>query len=391
MRQTLLRTSAIALVAGFATSAQSAEWEVKVGGYMEQYVAYANSDVDAAVLTGTAAAYGTASLDGDYNGIDSKQDAEIHFLPSITLDNGLKIGADVQLEANTSSDQIDESSMYIDFDYGRIVLGSEASAGYLMSYAAPDVTFLNVNSGSTTAFVPWSGSGAGADIFLSTLGSTYIENLGNDNAQRFTYFTPRFAGFQVGLSYARDGNQDSNSQIDCDSNNCDFFDIGANYVNSFGDFDVALSGRYGVANAPSGSNPDIWAVGLNLGYAGFTIGGSYAEQNDAGVMDGHSYDAGVSYYTGPWGFSFTYFHGENVDNDCTSAATTGAGFGCAGGNDENVDQYLLGASYSLAEGVDLNAFGAYVDFEGARLSNGEASVKSEIDGWILGTGIKISF
>ena len=172
MRRTLLRTSAIALVSGFTTSAQSAEWEVKVGGYMEQYVAYANSDVDAAILTGTAASYGTASLDGDYNGIDSKLGAEIHFLPSITLDNGISIGADVQLEANTSGDQIDESSMFIDGSFGRIVLGSEASAGYLMSYAALDVTFLNVNSGSTTAFVPWSGSSAGADIFLATLSST---------------------------------------------------------------------------------------------------------------------------------------------------------------------------------------------------------------------------
>ncbi len=109
------------------------------------------------------------------------------------------------------------------------------------------------------------------------------------------------------------------------------------------------------------------------------------------MLDGHAWDAGVSYVTGPWGFSVTYFHGENVDNDCTSTATQTAGFGCAGDDDEEVDQYLLGASYTLAEGVTLNAFGAYVDFEGATISNGEASGKSEVDGWILGTGIKIEF
>ncbi len=383
MRQLMLRTSAIALVAGFSTTASAADWEVKVGGYMEQFVAYANSDVSVALPTGTATTAVIGSSGGDFDGIDSKQDSEVHFLPSITLDNGITIGADIQLEGFQSGDQIDESSMSIDGSFGLIVLGSEASAGYQMSYAAPDVTFINVNSGSTTAFIPWSGSGAGADIFYGTLGSTFIENLVLDNAQRFTYYTPRFVGFQLGVSYARDNLQDTNAQIDCDTSACDFFDVGANYVNSFGDFDVAVSGRWGVANAPAGSNPDIWAAGINLGFAGFTIGGSYAEQNDAGVQDGQSWDAGVSYYTGPWGFSFTYFHGENVDDDC--------GVLCLGNNDEEVDQYLIGASYALAEGVDLNAFGAYVDFEGAALTSGGTTDKTEIDGWILGTGIKISF
>jgi len=201
MRKHLLRTSALALVAANACTASAAEWEVKVGGYMEQFVAYANSDV---------------SGGGDFDGIDSKQDSEIHFLPTITLDNGLTIGADVQLEGFTSSDQIDESSMFIDGSFGRVVLGSEASAGYLMFYAAPDVTFLNVNSGSTTAFIPYSGTTAGADIFLGTLGTTYLENVLNDNAQRFTYFTPRFGGFQLGVSYARDTLQDTNAQINTD-------------------------------------------------------------------------------------------------------------------------------------------------------------------------------
>ncbi len=395
MKKVLLGTSAIALAGAFAAPASAAEWTVRVGGYMEQYVGYANSDVDAAVLTGTPSAYGTASLDGDFDGIDSKQDSEIWFLPSITLDNGIKIGANIQLEGFQNGDQIDESFMSIDGSFGRILLGSENSAGYLMTYAAPDVTFLNVNSGSTTAFIPWSGSGVGANIFRGTLGTTYLENLTNNDAQRFTYFTPRFAGFQVGVSYARDGLQDTNVQVDCDAGTCDFFDVGANYVNSFGDFNVALSGRYGFADSPAGSNPDVWSVGLNLGFGGFTIGGSYAEQNDAGVLDGQAWDAGVSYVTGPWGFSATYFHGENEDNDCVSAATAAAGFFCGAAPgalaEEEVDQYLIGLNYDLAKGVALGAYGAYVDFEGANIGNGVAQGSSEVDGWILGTGIKISF
>jgi len=369
MRKHLLRTSALALVAANACTASAAEWEVKVGGYMEQFVAYANSDV---------------SGGGGFDGIDSKQDSEIHFLPTITLDNGLTIGADVQLEGFTSSDQIDESSMFIDGSFGRVVLGSEASAGYLMFYAAPDVTFLNVNSGSTTAFIPYSGTTVGADIFLGTLGTTYLENVLNDNAQRFTYFSPRFGGFQLGVSYARDTLQDTNAQINTDGTTHDLFDVGANYVQSFGDFNVALAGRWGTAAAP-GPNPDIWGVGLNLGYGGFTVGGSYAEQNDAGIQDGRSYDAGVSYYTGPWGFSLTYFNGKNVDDENPTNPF---------GNDEKLQQYLIGVSYSLAEGVTLNAFGAYVDFEednGDAGGDVAAAPGDDVYGYIIGTGIKVEF
>jgi predicted porin len=245
-----------------------------------------------------------------------------------------------------------------------------------MTYAAPDVTFLNVNSGSLTAFIPYTGDAG--NIFRGTLGTTYLENVGNNDAQRFTYFTPRFAGFQVGVSYARDGLQDTNVQVNTDETLHDIFDVGANYVQSFGDFNVAVSGRWGTAAAP-GPNPDIWSAGLNLGFAGFTVGGSYAEQNDAGSADGKSYDAGISYETGPWGFSVTWFHGEN---EASQAFESG---------DEELDQYLVGVNYKLAKGVSLGAFGAYLDFDDASDDGSGESTDGSIDGWVIGTGIKVSF
>jgi hypothetical protein len=175
---------------------------------MEQYVAYTDSD---------------ANFAGDFDGIDSKQNAEIWFLPSITLDNGIKFGANVQLEALTGGDQIDEAFVFIKGSFGEILLGSENSAGYKMTYAAPDVTFININSGSS------------------------------------------FSGLQVGASYARDGQQDTNAQVDSDVENSgfptDIFDIGANYVNSFGGIDLALSGRCGTGNDHSGSDATVWSGG----------------------------------------------------------------------------------------------------------------------------------
>ncbi len=378
MKTKLMGTTAVLFLAT-SLPAGAAEWTVRVGGFMEQYVGYAGID---------------APGPGDFDGIDSKQDAEVWFLPSITLDNGIKIGANIQLEAFQGGDQIDEAFMQIDGSFGQILLGSENSAGYKMTYAAPDVTFLNVNSGSFSFFVPFSGTLPSGiqladDTFRRTLQTTYLENVGNNDAQRFTYFTPRFAGFQLGVSYARDALQDTNLQIDRDNPPAgnvgggnqisDIFDIGANYVNSFGDIDVAVSGRWGTANGEGATtdDPTIWSAGLNLGYAGFTIGGSYAEQSGAGLVNGESWDAGVSYETGPWGFSFTYFHGENVDNENP-------------GTDEENDQYLLGAAYTVAKGVKLNGYLGYMEFD-EDLSDGGVGNGDDLDAYIIGTGMIINF
>ena len=46
MKKVLLASSALALVGAIASPAAAAEWDVRVGGYMEQFVAYASSDFD---------------------------------------------------------------------------------------------------------------------------------------------------------------------------------------------------------------------------------------------------------------------------------------------------------------------------------------------------------
>lgn len=361
---------------GIAAPATAAEWDVRISGYGEYLVGVGISDVD--------------NLVGEnFDGVDTKQDVEIHFRPSITLDNGLQFGANVQLEGNTTSDSIDESFLFVKGEFGEVNLGSENSAGYKMHIGAPNALFIDPMD--LEWFIPFSGTATfvnvGDDFSRNPMGETAIENDRNNDADRITYYTPRFAGFMLGLSYARDGNQDNNTQIDINSGTGtlhDILDVGVQYKNSFGDLSVAASGRWGIATRESGTvggastTPQVWGAGLRLGYGGFTVGGSFAEQNESGTEDGIGYDFGIEYATGPFAFSAMYHHGENVDDEQPFA-----------GADEEIDMFLIGMDYKLAKGVNLNFFGGYVSFEE---DQGDLGFRGDdVDGFSFGSGVKIKF
>ena len=390
MKKLLLSTSAIALAGAIATPASAAEWEVRLGGYMEQHIGYASIDDDAA-----------GSSDG-LDGVDTSSDSEVYFLPSITLDNGLKFGAVTQLEGRSST-STDEVFAYITGSFGSLQIGDDDNAANTMGYSAPDVSMVGINSGSDTDWLAFGALGGTTTTFV---------HAGTFDDAGIRYFTPRLAGFALGVSYARDGNQsDSDGQVDTDADGVlhDIFGIGANYVNTFGDVSIALSGGYvagsrnGVSAASgffvdgtdsgedaglhsydctdtlgstdvvvkectaqaSGKNPEAWSAGLVFGFGGISVGGSYADFNSAVNGGMEVYDLGVSYSTGPWGFSITYLHAEIDSND-------------------EVDKFMLATTYSVATGVKVGAFGTYQDLDAG--GSGD-----DIDGFIIGTSVRLDY
>ena len=128
MKKVLLGSTAI-VAAGMIASAPSAiaaeKMKLSVGGYMEQWFGFTSQD-DA---TGQ-----------DYSGFSTVSDGEIHFKGSTKLDNdnGIKIGVNVQLEAQQGGDQIDEQYMTVSGGFGQIIIGDENSALYKMHYAPND-------------------------------------------------------------------------------------------------------------------------------------------------------------------------------------------------------------------------------------------------------------
>ena len=348
MKKTLFGTTALVTAGVLASSAAQAQIELGLGGYMNNYFAIGDSDPD----DGT-----------DYAPTGLFSDGEVWFLGEFTADNGLTFGANIQLESFTTGDQIDENFGYMEGGFGRLQFGSENTAAYLMHFAAPSVG-APVNSGWVTSFIP---QPAGHTAGFRTPGlSTFIDT-GNDE-NTLTYFTPRFLGFQLGASYqaavvftGEGQNFPVFANEDTQYNNG--ISVGVNFVETFGSVDLAVAGGYRRAEAPDGPiggrNADDMeqvSVGVNIGFAGFTLGGSYANELEgrltaAGVSsEGESYDIGVSYGTGPWEFGALYFHGE-VDGSVA----------VAGDNEMDTLQGAIG--YAVAPGVTASVTGMYTEWD----------------------------
>jgi predicted porin len=369
LKKQLLSTSAIALGVAMAAPVSAQEWDLDWGGYANTHVGY--SDV-----SGTGVPAGA-----DFDGVNIFTNSEIIFTPSVTLDNGMTFGFNVQMEAlngGGGADGIDESYVSISSDtMGRIDLGSENSAGYKLMVAAPQVGSMPVNSRSTSAFVPVTGSGG----FRQAALSSYTEVAGNNDVQRITYYTPSFNGLTVGVSYAPSnaGNASNNAPVNFNSaaNITDIFDLGVGYSQSFNGVDVNVGARWGTgsSNLAGRSDPETWGIGASVSVSGFSFGGAYAE-NDNGfagnVGDQEGWSLGASYdIAGPWSVGLEGYFGE-TDNGAAPSS--------------DYEAYKLGASRSLGAGVSWDVYYFYQE-----TNNGAVAGNPSIDGNVIATAINLRF
>lgn len=375
MKKILLGSTAI-VAAGMIASAPAgaaSKIKMKIGGYMEQWVGYVSND---------------DGVDQDFSGFDVKSDAEVMFKGSTKLDNGMTVGVNVQLEANSNQgDQIDESYIILKGGFGEINLGSENSAQYKMHYAPSDYG-IGMNSGDESSWVATIADAGGDKIsksgmFRAPLGSTYVEVTRANDSEKITYYTPRVEGFQLGVSYSPDSNQDSNGMPNRDTNNTDLVMVGANFKRNMGGMSIGVSAGYGtVTDAPSAAGslePSATNFGVKIGMGGMSAGVSMASFEDHGSGDGTSINAGVAYSSGKMGVSLAYLHGER-----DGSGTTGAGD--LDGQSES-DVFHLSAKYSLGGGVTWAGTLGHVTF-----SSDDVDIDNTVDevsATYVVTGIKI--
>jgi len=351
MNKLLLGTTAL-VAAGMISSGAMAADKIKmgVGGYFQ-----------------ISNAFGDLDDDDDKRDHLMSEEGEIIFNGSTTLDNGIQVGVQVQLEAQTCSDQIDEHFMWFSGGFGRVNLGGENSAAYLMAYAS-------------AAPSHWS-HGVNSPNFSHTgIGLTTAIDISSDS-QKITYFTPRMAGFQLGVSYtpendeagSGDGYNSSYSGFPADNEvdeQSEIIEVGVNYVNKFDNVSVAISGGYATADLEAEGamtdDQEMWNVGAQIGFMGFTVGGAY-KNNDQGMdSDEETWNVGVRYATGPWGVGVQYTHVELDDSDGELDATE------------------IGGSYAFGPGMLVMAGIQFWD-------NDEYSSSSQGDSTIVFLGTHVSF
>jgi len=383
MKRVLLGTTALVAAGCFAGEAQ-AKFDVTVNGSWNTAYGYVNEDHHRFPSGGAATVGGVATNTSQRQNQAIDQDWEVHFRAQQTLDNGLIVGGRVELEGATNNgtatdlsgsagnDQIDERWMYFRGGFGEIRVGDEDDARKLKAYTAPDPTgfIFGVNSPTFTFNNLQPGE--------VTSSNTTIPNLENDSA-KIIYFTPSFAGFQLAVSYAPDGTQDRSSFGTGGTNESgqvsNAWSASADYSGEFSGFTIGAGGGYskGYSETSAGNDPSIWAAGLNVGFAGFTVGGSIAMTERTIADNGNRtvFDVGATY---------------NLD-----AVTVGLGWSrgkyhnAANGGTDDFDQIQLGVGYALGPGVTLAAMVGYFNY------NGDAAATEDNSGYQAAVGAGLNF
>ncbi len=390
MRKILASTTAlvsVALLLGAGQAAAQAKKEgpiqIGIGGYFMGYFVGVSQDNNGPSATQAAQpGYGVR----DY-GIFRK--ARIQFDGLTNLDNGVKVGVRVQLRGEASStDQIDQSYLFFDTQFGRVELGKTPSAPNKMFYGAPTpIPGMGANSPD---FLPMALPGQYNPGFNAASSPSAFINYGanSDKDEKVTYFTPRFAGFQFGASFTpttcKVGNPPNQTAAGpgtvCGIANGlgtklivgkqnQVFEAGANYVNSFGPVDAALYVGFGTSkldlNTPTSTyrNQQQYGVGGSLVYAGFTLGAAY-RYNNMGIRRGdpvlgdlpdqqQDWQVGLSYAWDQWTIGAQYQH---------TAARLKTATGSKAGTD-TLDGYSVGVNYLLGPGITLVGGIQYFDLD----------------------------
>jgi len=331
MKKVLLATTALIAASAFAAPAR-AEMEVTVGGFTAFQAGF--FDNDAAAQTGR----------------DFQSESQVVVHADGKADNGLEYGAKVTLmtSTNDSTNSLD-NSIYLAGAWGRVVLGDELAAGRTLAVFAPTVGAGQIN-GSADDFI----TSADRGHMLNDRGDAMFLAYDSIRATNVTYFTPKFAGFQAGVTYTPEYSNAGESVLFSDVGSThDGIGLGLHYTGEFMGVGVKVGGQYNHADVQTAGTKDVntWGIGTQLSYKGFTFGGGYDDQGKSLAVAGetkiHGWNVGATYENGPWGVGISY-----LDTDFGSNGTASLG---NDGNGGDYTEVALGATYKVAPGLTTSA------------------------------------
>jgi outer membrane protein OmpU len=279
--------------------------------------------------------------------------AEVWFKGETTLDNGLTVGARIELEAENADDQIDKSFVYWSGGFGKVQIGSQDGpiGGYCI-----------LPPGATSNFSAFSPNVWGSNDPIGS-NAACIDVLGN--SQSIVYATPNFSGFQLRLGYTPSNNAEDYTQPGVNGAGTPTHAVGTashsfaayatyNYAGENwgvdwgggGSWQGKFNGQAGVSDGTSAA----YQTGLNVTFGNFGIGG-VMEYFDTGGNDNNAWVAGggISYGVDAWTVGLQGSHGHYA------GAGPALSFASNPGGSRNLNRVILTGNYALGPGVDLDA------------------------------------
>ena len=140
---------------------------------------------------------------------------------------------------------------------------------------------------------------------------------GAEDATKINYYTPRMEGLQLGVSYTPNtaSSAVSSTVFNGKQNSVsDVISLGANYTNSFDNFDYAFSAtaENGKSKSLNQNNLSSFDIATTMAYFGFTFGASYGswgkslqQKNSLNNKNSTYKTLGISYQIGHFSISLT--------------------------------------------------------------------------------------
>jgi outer membrane protein OmpU len=322
-----------------------------------------------------------------------KQDVEVYFSGETVLDNGLTVGARVELEGQTSGDQIDAVFAYFSGGFGEIRFGDTGEAMAQLCYLVPTA------SGIFGADSPnFNFSNAGVAGYGATNGTCYGLD---DKSTKIVYFSPNFAGFSFAASFTPDNTEDTRNTVagfgtrpDEDlGQNSENLSAAAQFTHDFNGINIAVGGggtwsfdREGATDVDERHDYNAYA---QVGFAGFTIGGALGiRQNRGGDgSDDFVWGGGITYNWDAWTVGLGYTHGRYELAQAGAIVAIGPGTTITTTSDiaDDSNVFSLTGSYALGPGIQLDAVAEYYDYQG------DEQIDRDFNGFSVGIGTLIQF
>lgn len=346
-----------AMVASPAFAADDSAVKLDLSGYARGYVSYVSQDDDSA----------------DVNSFDMLRDTEIHFTGETTLDSGLSVGAHVEtaVDSDDSTSTVDESYLYFSGNWGRVNFGQEDGAAYLLQVAAPSA---DSNFDGVRQYI----QPLNYEAATSSSDNLFAIDYANDEAKdadKLTYLSPVFNGFQVGASYTPEVSDGAAADVEGNrTKDADFdeaYEAAVRYEGTLSNVGFAAGAGYThIDNRDVAPAEDFkeWNVGLDLNIADFGVGAVYTENNDStdGNDDVQTWVLGADYTVGAYKIGASYLTQDDEVNDI------------------DTDRYAAGVTYSYAPGLSFRGSISHTQVD----DNGAAT---DVDGTAVLLGTQVNF